>query len=122
MHDIHVHQSELVVKPIWTAFSYDEFHMNMGAVFDTGGEMGSGGGGDRVVFGLPVDTEMWVGSRRAIASAGESGEVLSKSTQCWVLETLPLVSTQQTTTVICEYETTNNVRKVVVRLTKENRL
>ena len=43
MHDIHVRQTEFaVVKPIWTAFSYDGFHMNMSAAFDTVGEKGSG--------------------------------------------------------------------------------
>ena len=44
MHDIHVRQTEwAVVKPIWTVFSYDGFHMNM--AFNTGGEDGSSGGG-----------------------------------------------------------------------------
>jgi hypothetical protein len=49
MHDTRVHQTKLVVvKPIWTAFSYDGFHMNMSSAFDTGGEEGSEGGGVRV--------------------------------------------------------------------------
>ena len=49
MHDIHVHQTELaVVKTIWKAFSYDRFHMNMGAAFDTGREEESGNGSVRV--------------------------------------------------------------------------
>jgi hypothetical protein len=49
MHDIHVHQTELaVVKLIWTAFSYDGFHMNTSAEFDTGGEEESGDDGVHV--------------------------------------------------------------------------
>ena len=56
-----------------------------------------------LVFGLPVDTEMWVGSCRAITSAGESGEILLKCAQCWVFETLQLVLYEQTTKVIWEY-------------------
>ena len=57
MHDIHVHQTELsVIKPIWTAFSNVRLHMSMSVAFG-------------LVFGMPVDMEVWVGSYRVLSPA-----------------------------------------------------
>ena len=60
----------------------------MSAVFDTRGEEGRCGCGHTGCY-----RKRW----------GEWGGIV----ECWVLETLPLVLYEQTTTVICEYEMTN---------------
>jgi hypothetical protein len=106
------------------------FHMNMSAAFDTGGEEG-GGACVSVWYSMPVDTEVWVGSCKVLSPALGRGEVLLKSTQCLVFETLQLVLYEQTTTVIANtklqtrnvlHVSSENVRKVVVRSTRANGL